>query len=147
MATVTRINGTAVNVGFAGTPNGITITNPAVSAVLQECGYAQDGTNERVLDEVGNRMASFWTDPHTKADLKLVIKGAGLADAIAQTAIIEGITPGTLLAITACQQEPGMVGTNWEVMNSPKITGTNKNAKEWTVSLEKAAGITAQAAN
>jgi len=146
MSTVTRINGTAVNVGFAGTPGGITITNPAVQGVLQELGLAQDATNERILDEVGNRMASIWTDPHAKADLKLIIKGAGLADVIAQTAIIEAITPGMLLSITACQQEPGMVATNWEVMNSPKITGTNKNAKEWTVSLEKAAGITTQAA-
>jgi len=146
MATVSRINGTAVNVGFAGTAGGITITNPAVSATLQECGFAQDASNERVLDEVGNRMSSIWTDPHAKADLKLVIKGTGLADVIAQTAIIEAVLPGTLLSITACQQEPGMVATNWEVMSGPKITGTNKTAKEWTVSLEKAAGITAQAA-
>jgi hypothetical protein len=146
MATVNKILGTAVNVGFAGTAGGITITNPAVSATLQECGYSTDGSNERVLDEVGNRMSSIWTDPHAKADLKLVIKGAGLADVIAQTAIIEAITPGMLLTVGACQQAPGMVAANWEVMNAPKITGTNKNAKEWTLSLEKAPGITATAA-
>jgi len=145
MATVSRINGTAVNVGFAGTPGGITITNPAVKGTLQELGISQDASNERVLDEVGNRMASIWTDPHAKAELKLVITGTGLGDAIVQTSVIEAILPGTLLNITACQQEPGMVATNWEVMSAPKISGTNKNAKEFTLSVEKAAGIVAQA--
>lgn len=145
MATVSRINGTAVNVGFAGTPGGITITNPAIKATLQECGLSQDASHDLVLDEVGNRMSSIWTDPNAKAELKLVITGAGLGDVIAQTAIIEAITPGVLLNITACQQEPGMVAANWEVQSGPKITGTNKTAKEFTISLEKAPGIVAQA--
>ena len=150
MATVSKINGTAVNVGYAGTTNGIaltTITNAVVSAVLQSHDLSKEATRSLVENEVGDRMTSIWTDPYAKASLKFIVKGTGLADAIAQTALIEAINPGDFLICTACQQEPGMVATNWEVQSSPKITGTNKTAKEWTVELEKAPGITQAVAN
>ncbi len=150
MATVNRINGTPVNIGYAGTSGGIsitTITSTAIKATLQSADYSVESTRGLVENEVGDRMASFWTDQYAKASLKLVITGSGLADVIAQTAVIEALTPGMFLIITACQQEPGLVGTTWEIQNSPKITGTNKTAKEWTVELEKAPNITAIAAS
>ena len=145
MATVAKILGTAVNIGFAGTAGGITITSPALSTnfILQSEDLTQAASNYRVEDEVGNVVVSAWMDPHSKATLEMIIKGTGLADVITQTAVVEGITPGTLITVGACQQQPGLVGTNWEVMDSPKIAGTNKDAKKFTVSLEKRAGITA----
>ena len=156
MATVSRINGTPVNIGYAGTAGGIamtTITSTAIKATLQSADYSTEATRGLVENEVGDRMTSFWTDPYAKADLKLVITGTGLAttgggttDVISMTALIESIKPGDFLIVTACQQEPGLVATTWEVQSSPKISGTNKTAKEWTVNLEKAAGITAVAA-
>ncbi len=148
MATVSKINGTPVNIGYAGTAGGIamtTITSTAIKATLQSSDYSTEATRGLVENEVGNRMTSFWTDPYAKASLKLVITGSGLADVITQTALIEAITPGQFLIVTACQQEPALVGTTWEVQTSPKISGTNKTAKEWTVELESAAGIAAVA--
>ena len=149
MATVSKINGTPVNIGYAGTAGGIamtTITSAAIKATLQSSDYSNEATRGLVENEVGDRMTSFWTDKYAKASLKFVITGSGLADVIAQTAVIEAIQPGDFLTVTACQQEPALVGTTWEVQTSPKISGTNKTAKEWTVELEKAAGITAVAA-
>lgn len=147
MATVSVINGTAVNIGFAGTSGGISITTPAISTklILQSADEATGASNYRVEDEVGNVVVSAWMDPHTKATLEVIIKGTGLADAIASTALIEAIKPGDLLVIGACQQMPGLVATNWEVMDGPKVSGTNKDAKKFNISLEKRAGITAAA--
>lgn len=150
MATVSRINGIAVNVGYAGTTGGLaatitSLTNAALKATLQSGDYSNEATRGLVGNEVGDRMASFWTDPYAKASLKFVITGTGLADVIAQTAVVEAITPGMFLNISACQQEPGFIASNWEVVGSPKISGTNKTAKEWTVELEKAANITGAA--
>lgn len=147
MATVAVQNGTAVNIGFAGTAGGLTITSPAISTklILQSADESQDATNYRVEDEVGNVVVSAWTDPHTKVTLELVIKGTGLADAIASTVLCEALTPGVILVIGACQQQPGLVGTNWEVMSAPKVAGSNKDAKKLSLSLEKRAGITAAA--
>lgn len=144
MATVAKINGTAVNIGFAGTAGGITITNPALSTnfILQSADETQGANNYRVEDEVGNVVTSAWSDPHSKVTLELIIKGTGLADVITQTATVEAIVPGVLLVVGACQQQPGLVATNWEVMDSPKVAGTNKDAKKFTVNLEKRAGIT-----
>lgn len=148
MAVVNVINGTAVNIAFAGTPGGLQITSPAISTslILQSTDEAQDAENYRVSDEVGNVVMSSWMDPHTKATLEFIIKGTGLADVITQTALIEAITPGELLTIGACQQQPGLVGTNWEVMSGPKVAGTNKDAKKFTCNLERRPGITAVAA-
>ncbi len=145
MATVAVINGVAVNIAFAGTAGGISITSPAISTsvILQSADEAQDATNYRVEDEVGNVVVSAWMDPHTKATLEIIPKGTGLAAvASVTTPLFEGITPGTFLVIGACQQMPGLVGTNWEVMSGPKLAGTNKDAKKFTVSIEKRAGIT-----
>ena len=149
MAVVNVINGVAVNIGFAGTPGGIAITNPSLSSqlILQSADVSQDASNYRVEDEVGNVIVSSWMDPHAKATLELIIKGAGLADVITQTSVVTGITPGTLLVIGACQQLPALVGTNWEVMSGPKVAGTNKDAKKFTINLEKRAGITAVVSN
>ncbi len=150
MATVSRINGTAVNIGYAGTSGGLTmttITSTAIQTVLQSADYSKEATRGLVENEVGDRFVSFFTDPYDKASLKFIIKGTGLADAIAQTAVIEAIKPGDFLIVTACQQEPALVGTTWEVQTSPKITGTNKTAKEWSCELERAANITAVVAN
>ena len=143
MSTIAVQNGTAVNIGFGGTAGGLTITSPAVGTklILQSADESQDATNYRVEDEVGNVVVSAWTDPHVKATLELIIKGTGLADAIASTALVEAITPGTFLVVSACQQMPGLVAS-WEVMSSPKIAGSNKDAKKFTVNLEKRAGIT-----
>ena len=145
MATVNRINGTAVNIGFAGTPGGLTITTPAISTnlVLQSADEHNKGTNYRVEDEVGNRMVSAWFDPNKEVMLEFIIKDAGLAAVIASTAVIEGIQPGDMLVISACQQMPGLVGSAWEVQDSPKVSGTNKDAKKWSCSLVSAPGITA----
>jgi hypothetical protein len=147
MATVDKINGTAVNIGFAGTAGGLTITTPAISTnlILQSADYGLDATNERVMDEVGNVVASAWSDPHAKAQLEFVIKGTGLADVITVTTTIAAIKPGDILVIGACQQLAPLVGTTWEVMSSPRVSGTNTTAKRFTCSLEKRAGITAAA--
>lgn len=151
MATVSKINGTAVNVAFAGTAGGITITSPALTGklILQSADESNGASNYRVEDEVGNVVTSAWMDPHKKATLELIIKGTGRGDAIVSTTLCEAIVPGELLVITACQQMPGLFSTvvtdKWEVMDGPKVAGSNKDAKKFSITLEKRAGITADA--
>jgi hypothetical protein len=147
MATVSRINGVAVNIGFAGTPGGLSITSPAISTnlILQSADESNKATSYRVEDEVGNRVVSTWMDPTKEVVLEMIIKITGLAAVITATAAIEAIEPGDMLTIGACQQQPGLVATNWEVQDSPKVAGTNKDAKKFTVTLVAAPGITGPA--
>lgn len=147
MATVATINGTAVNIGFAGTSGGLTITTPSISSniILQSAEESQGANNYRVEDEVGNVVTSAWSDPHSKAQIEFIIKASTLAAVITATTTIAAIKPGDILVIGACQQHPSLVGTTWEVMDSPRVSGSNKDAKKFTVSLEKRAGITAAA--
>lgn len=99
----------------------------------------------RVEDEVGNVVTSAWMDPHQKVTLELIIKSDTLANVITATTTIAAIKPGDLLTVSACQQMPSLVATNWEVMDSPKVAGSNKDAKKFTCSLEARPGITAAA--
>jgi hypothetical protein len=147
MATVAVINGTAVNIGFAGTAGGLTITTPSISTnlILQSTDVSRGANNYRVEDEVGNVVTSAWSDPHLKAQLEFIIKGTGLAAVITATTAVGAIAPGDILVIGACQQHPDLVGTTWEVMDSPRVSGSNKDAKKFSCSLEKRAGITAVA--
>ena len=149
MSAVKTINGFAVSIGFAGTAGGLTITTPALTAmiILQSADFSQGATNYRVENEVGDRCVSAWSDPHQKATLELYVKGAtaSLAAAITATSTVDAISPGDLIIIGACQQLPELASTSyWEVMDSPKLSGTNKDAKKWTCNIEKSAGITAQ---
>jgi hypothetical protein len=147
MATVAVINGTSVNIGFAGTAGGLTITTPAISTllILQSTDVSRSASNFRVEDEVGNVVTSAWSDPHLKAQLEFIIKSTTLPLVITATTTVGAIAPGDILVIGACQQHPDLVGTTWEVMDSPRVSGSNKDAKKWSCSLEKRAGITAAA--
>ena len=145
MATVNVINGAALNLAFPGTPGGLTLSSPALSTnlILQSADESNKATVYRVEDEVGNRIMSAWFDPNKEVMLEMIIKGTGLANVIAVTQTIEAMYPGLLMTIAACQQMPGLVGTTWELQDSPKIAGTNKDAKKWTCTIVQAAGITA----
>ena len=132
--------GVAVNIGF---PGGINITSPAVSTnlIAQSGDVTAGATNYRVEDEIGNVVGSSWMDPHTKATLEFLIKGTSQTNAQV-VSVLTGLTPGTLLTVGTCAALPDLVGTNWEMMDSPKIAGTNRDAKKLTCNLEKRAGIT-----
>lgn len=147
MATVNIQNGTAVNFAFPTTAGGITITSPSMTGniLLQSADETAAATNERIMDEVGNVVASIWTDPHTKATLEIILKASGLAAAITATTLAS-LVPGTIITIGACANMPDLVATTWEVMDS-KISGTNNSAKKLSLSLEKRAGITAAASS
>ena len=147
MATVNVINGTAVNIGFAGTPGGLSITSPAISTklILQSAEETDDAERILVHDEVGNKVVSAWVDPTKKVALELIIKGTGLADVIVSTQLVEAIKTGDMLVIGACQQQPGLVGSHWEVQSGAKVSGSNKDAKKYSVSLESSPGITGPA--
>ena len=93
---------------------------------------------------MGNVVVSAWSDPHYKATLEIIIKASGLAAAITATTLAS-LTPGTIITIGACAAMPDLVGSTWEIMDSPKISGDNKTAKKLSLSLEKRAGITAAA--
>src|ERR1044071_2962791 len=135
-------NGTPGNFGFTGT-NGITITGIS-GTLLQSADIASHADKDEVRNALGDIVTRSWYDPHTKANLEWTITGTGIANAIVNTALA-GLTPGTILVITACASMPDLVGTNWEVMDGAKITGSNTTHKKYTVPLEKRAGITAAA--
>jgi hypothetical protein len=145
-ASVAVQNGVPCNIGFPTTVGGIQLATPTTLATifLQSADETAGATNYRAEDSAGNVVISSWMDPHTKATLEILIAGTGIANAIANTTLT-GITPGTIISITHCANMPDLVQTNWEVMDSPKISGTNKDAKKLTLSLEQRAGITAVA--
>ena len=143
MATVAIQNGTAVNIGFPTTAGGITITSPSMTGniILQSADHSKGANNYRVEDEVGNVVVSAWMDPHDKATLEIIIKASGLAAAITATTLA-ALVPGTIITIGACAAMPDLIGTTWEIMDSPKISGDNKTAKKLSLTLERRAGIT-----
>ena len=147
MATVAVQNtmtGVAVNIAFPTTTGGIAFSSPPsalATLFLQNASETGGATNYRVEDNVGNVIVSAWMDPHLKARLETLIGGTGLANAIANT-ILTGLKPGAILNITSCANMPDLVATNWEVMDSPEIKGSNKDAKMLSLSLESRAGIT-----
>lgn len=145
--TLSAINGSyACNIGFGGTSGGITISNPALSTnlILQSADYQNDAENIEVFDEVGDLAMSAWTNQQKKATLELIIKGTTEADATTQTTTVMGILPGQFLTVSACAKMPVLVGTTWEVLSGPKTSGTNKDAKKFSVSLRYSAKVTAQ---
>ena len=143
-------NGVAVNIGFSSTASAASFALAAPSTLatiyLQSADETGGATNYRVEDSVGNVVVSAWMDPHTKATLEVIIAGTGLAAAITNTTLT-GITPGTIININDCAAMPDLKATNWEVMDSPKIAGTNKDAKKLSLSLEKRTGITGVASS
>ena len=146
MAQLGRVNGVAVNIGYAGTPGGVTLNDAGVipTLILQTADVASEAENFEVFDEAGNLTASAWLNPQAKATLELVISGSGGANAVVQTTACTGIKSGDILTISACAQLPALVQTNWEVLSGPKVAGSNKDAKKFTVNLRASPGITQQ---
>lgn len=146
MATLGRVNGVGVNIGFAGTPGGITLNDAGITPtlILQSTDETGEAENYEVYDEAGNLTISAWLNPQRKVTLELVISGSGGANALAQTVLCEEINPGDLMVVSACVMQPGLVKTNWEVLTGPKVAGTNKDAKKFSVSMRYSPGITQQ---
>jgi len=139
-------NGVAVGIGFAG---GISITSPALTGrlLLQSADSSQHGENVEIHDDIGNLVGSGWINPQQRASLKLTLKSAtnSLSDFLTNTeAVVELIQPGQLITIGSCAAMPSLVGTTWELLDGPKVSGTNKTAREWTIDIRKSPGITAQ---
>jgi hypothetical protein len=135
------INGTAVVFGYTGT-NGIAITG-INGTLLQSTDQSAEADHEDVRNAVGDIVSRAWYDQNRKATLEWVITGTGLANAITNNTLT-GLTPGTIIVISACASNPDLVATNWEVMSS-KNPGSNTSSHRMTVQLEKRAGITAVA--
>jgi hypothetical protein len=146
MAQIGRINGVGVNIGYAGTPGGITLNDAGISPkmILQSADDSGEAENYEIMDEAGNLTISAWLNPQRKSTLELVITGAGGGDAITQTQLCENISPGDMLVISACAALPGLVKTNWEVLTGPKVAGTNKDAKKFTCNVRYSPGVTQQ---
>jgi hypothetical protein len=144
MAVLGRVNGVGVNIGYAGTPGGLTFTDAGIQPklILQTADSSNDAENYEVYDEAGNLTISAWLNPQNKAMMEFVITGAGGADALNQTQIVQNIQPGDILIVTSCVQLPGLVKANWEVLSAPKVAGSNKDAKKFTVNVRASAGIT-----
>jgi len=136
------INGTAVNFGYTGS-NGIAITGLS-GLLLQSADHSVDADKDEVRSNVGDIVNRSWYDQHAKATLEFAITGTGLANAITNTSLA-GLTPGTIIVISACASDPDLVATTWEVQSGASIKGSNTSHKRLSVPLEKRAGITAVA--
>lgn len=132
------LNGTAIVFAFT-TTAGITITGVS-GILLQSKDHSIVAEREVTRDAKGNRVQSTHYDERHEAALRYKVSGTSLADAKVNTALQ---TPGTLLVVTACADDPAMVATNWEVQSGARITQTNTSAAEIEIPLEKSAGITA----
>lgn len=137
------INGTPVNFGFQTTTGGITISGLS-GVLLQSAEHSVEADVERTRDPAGNIVTDAWYDQHVKATLEWVVTGTGLANAITNTALA-ALTPGTIINITACANDPDLVATNWEAMSGAKITKSNTGSAKISIPLEKRAGITGAA--
>jgi hypothetical protein len=135
-------NGTPVVFGYTTTTDGITISG-INGTLLQSAEQSAEADHEDIRNGVGDIVARNWYDQHRKASLEWVVKGTGLANAIVNRTLT-GLTPGTIINITACASQPDLVGTNWEVQ-SAKDAGSNTSSAKISVQLEKRAGITAAA--
>jgi len=109
---------------------------------LQSADEAVEADKEEIRSGVGDVVSRNWYDQHTKCSLEAVISSTGIAAALAAT-VLAGLTPGTIISITACASMPDLVATTWEVQSGSAIKGTNVNAKRLTIPVEKRAGITA----
>ena len=138
------INGTPVNFAFTGT-NGIVITGIS-GTLLQSADVSADADKDDTRTAGGDVCTHSWYDQHLKATLEWVVTGTGLANAITNTAVA-AVTPGSIIAITACASMPDLIGSNWEVMSGAKESGSNTNCKKLSVPLEKRALITAVASS
>jgi hypothetical protein len=133
--------GAAVNFGFAGT-DGIASSLLTGKMFLQSSDYSKSADEEQVRDGEGALVNRTFYNPGEKASLEYVPKGSTKANAISNTTIPD---VGTLVVITACENLPALVKTNWVVVGEPKITKGSNNAAKITLALEAHAGITAAA--
>lgn len=132
-------NGTAVNFAFA-TAAGIT-TASITGILLQEAGYGLQSERVLVKNAQGKRTTSIHEDEFETLRLRYIISGTNLAAAKTNATLRQ---PGLFVVITACDDIPGLVQSNWEVI-SGELTGSNNAPKEVTLQLERAALITAAA--
>jgi hypothetical protein len=135
-------NGTPVNIAFQGTVGGLTIPSLPAVFILQKADETGGAENYRVKDNVGAVIVSAWMDAHFKASLEFLITGTTIATAMANT-ILTGLTPGTLLNISACASMPDLQKMTWEIMDSPKISKSNTDAAMFSLNIEYRAGIVA----
>lgn len=138
MATV--INGTAVVFGFQSTTNGITITG-VTGLLLQSKNSTRQSDKEMVRNAIGDRVSEIYYDQNDTVTLETVQTGSGLAAAITNYVYQN---PGAIIVISACAADPELIQTNWIVDSCTKAQ-SNTSAAKLTLTLHRAAGITAVA--
>lgn len=143
------LNGTAVNFGF-GSGAGITITG-LTGMLLQNADHSTAADLESTRDGAGDEVTHGWYNEHDEATLEWVISGASITAAKAAT-VVSSLTPGTIIAITACANMPGLVAdarfsnpTKWEVQPGVKISGSSTTSKRISVPIKRLKNIYAAA--
>jgi hypothetical protein len=146
------INGTPVNFGFASTANGITVTDFADAAItgllIQSAEQSKAADSEVIRGGIGEEVSHAWHNQHDEATLEFVITGTAIGDYQTAASAIKNTldalkAAGTLIKITACVSMPSLLGTTWEIQPGTKVTGSNTNAKRFSLPLKKFTGITA----
>ncbi len=136
-----NLTGTAVNFGFTGS-NGITITGIS-GTLLQTADNANMADKEETRNGVGDIVTRAWYDQHQSVTLEWVVTDpTSVANAVTNSAIT-GLTPGVIIAITACASVPALVYSYWEVQSGAKVSGSNTTSKKISITIEKRSGITA----
>lgn len=132
------LNGTAVVFAFT-TTAGITITGLS-GVLLQSKDHSLESDNDTTRDGTGNVVQTTDYNFRDVASLRYRVSGTSLSDAKVNTALK---TPGTILVVTACADDPAMVKTNWIVQSGAKIMQTNTSAAEIELPLIAYPGVTA----
>jgi len=138
-----------VNFGFADT-NGIGLKTSAgasiVGFLLQSVDYGAPASCEVTIDGQGNDVNHTWFNPHEEATLECVFVDSTATPTISQAltnTTLAQIKPGTLIQVTPFTALPDMPSSTvlWEVQSTPRITGSNVNAKKVSIPIKRFAGI------
>lgn len=136
-------NGTPVNFSFKSTASDGGLTCTGLTGFLLQSTDIEDGADkEEVRGPGGDIVSRNWYDSHTKAALRFVISATSKANAITATTL-SSFKAGGIISITACASQPDLVASTWEIQAGTKIAGEITKSAEFTIPLEKRAGITA----
>lgn len=138
------ILGAPVNFGFVETSSDGGLTQATLSGKFSLQSASLGNTSKE--DEYDDNEGEVATVVHSRfgntAEIEYIVTGTTLATARSNSTIPTG---GTILSITACASQPGLVKTNWFVTGEPRVVHTNNGAARVTLSLKAYAGVTAVA--
>ena len=139
-------SGTIVVFGYTGT-DGITATGLTGKGIFTSHEYAMKSDEQQIQGADGKLTTRIFPEDYKTATIEWIPSDSGsnqtVADARAAKTALLGLRH-TILNITACDDAPELVDSNWFVVDV-KASGSNTGYHKVTLTLESHDGITAAA--